>query len=109
MIRKDAAARSERRRRERSDRVLDAAMRLLVELGGRFDTAAARGALAAGNGMERALVFWASLHGVLQLRKLLRFTSGIAVEDTLAPQALEALLRGWGAGTDHLAEAHALF
>ena len=33
MIRKDAAARSERRRKERSDRVLDAAMRLLVEEG----------------------------------------------------------------------------
>lgn len=79
---------------------------LAATIGERFDRAAACGALDPGEGARRALVMWASLHGVLQLRKLERF--GVPPARGLAEDLMVGLLSGWGAAERDLDSARHL-
>jgi AcrR family transcriptional regulator len=70
---------------------------LFKEVATRFDNAAALGALDPGDAFHRAMVCWASVHGVLQLRKLERFGGPGLQARRLARELGHALLIGWGA------------
>ncbi|MCF8469346.1 MAG: TetR/AcrR family transcriptional regulator [Parvibaculum sp.] len=70
--------------------------------------AAEAGFLTPGNALERALVLWAGLHGLAQLRKLNRLTPGLFHVETLIRQLVETLLAGWGAEPAVLAEVYDL-
>jgi AcrR family transcriptional regulator len=68
---------------------------LFLRLAALFDGAVACGALAGGSGAERALLWWSSLQGLLQLRKLARFD---ALDIDSSQRTLtRTLLIGWGA------------
>lgn len=81
----------------------------------RLVTAAAReGALSKGDGLERTLSLWATLHGALALDKLLRLPSVPSREGAsaaarrgaaLGEATVTTLLRGWGAEPTSLARA----
>ena len=62
-----------------------------------IDQAAASGLLNAGDPTIRALVLWAHVQGVLQMRKLTRFpTVGLDI-DAILHAGIGAILLGWGA------------
>lgn len=73
---------------------------LFLRLAALFDQAAECGALAPGVGAERALLWWSSLQGLLQLRKLTRFD---AIDIDSSQRTLtRTLLVGWGAAAADL-------
>lgn len=88
--------------------VAAAAMPLFERVAGHLAAAAAAGALAPGDTMERAVLLWVSLHGTMQLRKLARLDPDRLDPDRLVPRLLHTLLTGWGARRELLDEANAL-
>jgi AcrR family transcriptional regulator len=87
--------------------VLDAAAPIFARIGESLDRAVAEGALEPGDGMDRAILLWASLHGVVQLAKLRRVGSERIDTDRLTPHLVEGLLCGWGAAPEAVRESHA--
>jgi AcrR family transcriptional regulator len=71
-----------------------------------FEEAAAAGALAAGDAIRRAVILWASHHGILQLRKLDRFGLPALAAANLSIETVQPLLTGWGASSDELASLY---
>ncbi|MFW6051125.1 MAG: TetR/AcrR family transcriptional regulator [Myxococcota bacterium] len=82
--------------------------RLMADMSRRLEDTATATALAAGDPRHRALVLWASVHGVLQLRKLERFHMAGMHAAALAEEATRTLLLGWGADPERLRRAEAL-
>lgn len=77
-------------------------IRLQLTLASALEDAVQAGALAAGESRDRAVILWAGLQGVIQLRKLGRFgVAGVELE-RLVPITLETLLLGWGAEREQL-------
>ena len=74
-----------------------AMMRLLGHLNRVFQDAQRCGALEDGEAASRTVVFWSTLQGILQLRKLGRFGVAALKFESLTPELMVALLRGWGA------------
>lgn len=70
---------------------------LLADVHGLLDAAAATGAFAAGDARARAVVLWATLHGLGQLAKLARLAPRALAESDVERVAIETLLRGFGA------------
>jgi AcrR family transcriptional regulator len=68
--------------------------------------AADKGYLRSGDAVERALILWAGLHGLAQLRKLNRLAPALFRVDQLIRQFVETLLAGWGADRKALAAAY---
>lgn len=93
---------------EEGARVLPSVMRLLDLARQRFEGAAATGALAAGDAMERTVVLAAALNGVLQVDKLARWDPDLLDGARLARHLVDDLLAGWGADRSALTAAHAL-
>jgi AcrR family transcriptional regulator len=98
--------------RERLDtaearRVIEAALPLFAQIRGLFDGAAGARALTRGDGMERALILWSSLHAALQLRKLARIDAALFDAERLADAAVRTLFLGWGADPRALERAAA--
>ncbi len=94
---------------ESASEVVAAALPLFAFIGGLLEAAVQAEALDPGVAAERAVILWASLHGVVQLRKLARVQPLLLDTDRLAPKLLHDLLRGWGADPRTLAAAeHAL-
>jgi len=60
------------------------------------------GQLTAGNGPTRALVLWAHVQGVLQMRKLTRFDLMQLDLQNILDAGLRAILLGWGAPVETL-------
>ena len=67
-----------------------------------------KGFLAPGDAAERALVLWAGLHGLAQLRKLHRLAPEFFRVEPLIRQLVETLLAGWGADRKALVAAYDL-
>ena len=87
--------------------VLAAAQPILARLAQRLAVAADAGVLGPGAALDRALVLWAGLHGVLQTNKLGRVAPELVDTARLAATLVQGLLRGWGAEEDDLAWAEA--
>ena len=78
-------------------RVIPAAMRLLAHARTAFAGAAAAGALAKGDPMERTIVFAAALNGMLLVDRLARIDPAMFDGTRLAFSTIDDLLRAWGA------------
>jgi AcrR family transcriptional regulator len=84
---------------------------LLSEASALFAAAAEQRALSDGNALERTLVFWTALHGVMMVDKLDRLTppsgehAGVFRSATLTISLTATLLRGWGAQDKHVERA----
>jgi AcrR family transcriptional regulator len=91
---------------EEGSRVLPTVLRLLDLARERFDAAAAVGALAPGDAMDRTIVLASALHGVLQVGKLARWDPELLDADRLARLLVDDLLAGFGADRALLAQAH---
>lgn len=70
--------------------------------------AADNGFLSPGDAVERALILWAGLHGLAQLRKLSRLAPDLFRVDSLIREYVETLLAGWGADRKALAATYDL-
>ena len=57
------------------------------------------GTLLPGSPSDRTMVFWATIQGILQLRKLARFAPERLDNARLLRRAVTDLLVGWGANT----------
>lgn len=88
--------------------VTAAMIRVMGGVARRFEEAATVGALEAGDAMERTLLYWSSLRGVLQSAKLARFRPDLVKRSELVEGLARSLMRGWGADPGHLDEAFAL-
>lgn len=69
----------------------------LEMLAGRFEAAAQKGILHAGDAKGYAMMFWGALQGVLQVQKLERSAPDFFTSKKLPNTTLDALLIGWGA------------
>ncbi len=88
--------------------VMAAMVKVMRIVARRFEEAVATGALATGDAMQRTLLYWSSLRGVLQSAKLERFRPDLVRRDALVEELARALLVGWGAETRDLDEAFGL-
>lgn len=77
--------------------VAPAFVRLLAEVAAMFAAADRARALAAGDSLERTLIYWSALHGILQIEKLRRFQPQAPGSLQMGRNAAAALLAGWGA------------
>jgi AcrR family transcriptional regulator len=77
-------------------------IRLQLTLASALEDAVRAEALAAGESRDRAVILWAGMQGVIQLRKLGRFGVAGVELDRLVPITLETLLLGWGAEREQL-------
>jgi AcrR family transcriptional regulator len=82
--------------------LMPSVMRLLFTVSSQFGAATAAGSLAPGDSALRTATWWASLQGVLQVRKLGRFGVVALRFDTLVVSTLSALLCGWGASAERV-------
>ncbi len=85
--------------------VLAAARPVLERVGMQFAGATYARAVGPGSPAERAVLYWAGLHGVLQLAKLDRLQPGLFDVNRRLPAMASTLLRGWGADVKDLARA----
>jgi AcrR family transcriptional regulator len=90
---------------ERAEAVIDAAQPIFERIAGDLEAAADAGALQPGPALDRAVVLWASLHGVAQLHKLTGLRPERIDDARLTRGLLEALLVGWGAAPERVREA----
>lgn len=81
---------------EPARRVMDSVVAILQRVATELTTAGNAGLLTEGNATSRALVFWGSLQGLTQMRKLRRLAPE-ALDIDLIHEGLTALLIGWGA------------
>lgn len=70
-----------------------------------FERAAQLDSLADGPAPMRAVLYWSALAGVLQTRKLARFSTELFDDASLVDQLVESLLRGFGANPAKLTQA----
>lgn len=93
---------------EEGGRVVPSALRLLGLAEERLARAADAGALDAGDSWSRTISLGASLTGCVQLAVVERWDPDLLSPRTTGRAVLDALLLGWGAGSDALAGAHAV-
>jgi AcrR family transcriptional regulator len=90
-------------------RVVGPMSALIVSVSELFRAAAACGALARGNAVERTILLWIALHGVAISAKFDRLAQGEGWFDatSLSRELTRALLTGWGASQSTLKAARA--
>jgi AcrR family transcriptional regulator len=86
-------------------RVLADARPIFGRMATRFGEAARVGALDPGDPLRRSLVLWASMHGVVQLRKMSRVDPVLIDTGAMLSALVEALFLGWGADRTALQRA----
>lgn len=91
---------------EQAPILMQAALKMLSFNATLVGAAQAAGALQPGPALERSVALWASVQGVLQLRKLGRHEPFLAESARLSGHVIDGLLRGWGAGQPELQLAH---
>lgn len=84
--------------------VLAATMALLGPVASRFERAAGDGVLAPGDALERSVLYWSGLRGVLELAKLRAHHPGVDAA-ALADAMTRALLVGFGAEPEAVGRA----
>lgn len=88
--------------------VAEASLALVKDLAALFGQAAVAGDLHEGDPLDRALVLWSSVHGVLQLHKIERFDPRVIRPRHLVDELTNTLLCGWGANPDQLGKDRAV-
>ncbi len=78
---------------------------LLADVRALLDAAVATGACEPGDAHARAIVLWATLHGIGQLSKLARLAPRTIAAGDVEREAIETLLRGFGAEPQQLQRA----
>jgi AcrR family transcriptional regulator len=86
--------------------LVTATMALLHTVAALFSAASDEGALAPGDALERAVLYWSGLRGVLELSKLRAHAPGLDAA-ALADAMTRALLVGFGAEADAVTRAFA--
>jgi len=82
--------------------VLSPSLQVFAILAREFSLATAAGELEPGDDLERAMVLWSAIHGMLERRKLARLTPATIDIQRLVQATTMALLAGWGASADDL-------
>jgi AcrR family transcriptional regulator len=90
---------------EDARRVFADARPIFEGMAARFEAAVRARALGPGEPLRRALVLWASMHGVVQLRKMGRVDPLLIDTGAMLASLVEALFLGWGAQPDALERA----
>lgn len=83
--------------RQHTQRLNESAAALFAQGQALFQNAEATGALPKGDGRERALIFWSTLHGATQIWKLDKVEPNLKEPRYYGVLAARALLAGWGA------------
>lgn len=86
-------------------RVLEVTQPIFQDLTELLDEAAKAGALEVSSSVDRALVLWSSLYGLMQVQKVGRLIPDWMNRERLLRQLLSGLLRGWGASPEAMDEA----
>ena len=86
-------------------RVMAAVDQVLQRITAIIEDAEQQGALRSGSPSDRTLVFWATVQGILQLKKLARFSPDRLNNSRLLRRAITDLLLGWGADPAAVTEA----
>lgn len=82
--------------------ILEAARPIFGGLAEDLETAHNAGTLDSGAPVDRALILWSGLQGVLQTQKLARVAPELIVPERLAAEFIVSLLYSWGASRDML-------
>ncbi len=90
---------------EQFDELAGVAMTLFAVIGKVFAEAVSTGALAEGDPVERVVLFWSSLHGLLGVRKVVTERLGMRETPALNRALMGTLLKGWGAKDAAMAKA----
>ena len=83
--------------RQHTQRLNESAAALFAQGQVLFQNAEATGGLPKGDGRERALIFWSTLHGATQIWKLDKVEPRLKEPRYYGVRAARALLAGWGA------------
>lgn len=75
-------------------------MRLFAKVATSLEEAIHDAELSPGDSMDRALLLWSSVHGLLERQKLGRLQVGLFDVDRLGSNLIQTLLVGWGAKRD---------
>ena len=86
--------------------VVGAMLETLKPLREVIENATTEGMLSSGNASQRTLTLFASLQGILQLRKLGEKVPHVFDVDTLFETLLDSVLMGWGVATKDIEQAH---
>jgi len=78
---------------------------LLTSVAELFEKAVANGALQPGDNMRRALSYWLTIHGILQLKKYARFGDELFEPEALFAHSVQSLFLSWGAAPNHINKA----
>ncbi len=81
--------------------IYEAAQPIFVELSGDLALAQQQGLLSEGGPIDRALILWSGLQGILQTEKLARVAPDLLQPDRLADEFTQSLLRAWGLAQEH--------
>jgi AcrR family transcriptional regulator len=87
---------------DEADKVIGSMLETLETVRLAFRDAAEGGALVQGDPLERAIINWATLRGVIQISKLGGHRPDLFAPDRLYRGTLDGLLLGWGADPEKL-------
>lgn len=90
---------------EEFEAVMRAAMLMLGELAERIERCSAAGEISPGDPIRRAVAFWSALHGAASMYKFGRFHADLFSSQNLVREQARAILVGWGASPEAVAEA----
>ncbi len=93
---------------EAAAKVVGPTIALLSRFAAALQSAMTEGALRDERALQRAALTWSCVQGVLDRRKLGRFSEGLFDPEPLIDELMETLLVGWGADADEVREALSL-
>lgn len=78
-------------------RVLEAVQPIFLDIVEHLESSVSQGVLQVGDALDRALVLWSSLYGLVQVQKVGRLAPMWMRQERLLRQLMTSLLLGWGA------------
>lgn len=89
-------------------RVLMVAQPIFADLAELLQKAVASGCLDEGISIDRALVLWSSLYGLMQVQKIGRLVPNLMHQERMLNELVPSLLLGWGASVEQVQSARTL-
>ncbi len=93
---------------QEAGRVLMVAQPIFAELADILEKAVEVGSLTSGSALDRALVLWSSLYGVMQVQKIGRLIPDLMHQGRMLHELVCSLFIGWGASSSQVKEARTL-